>query len=708
VRRTLEPLVAGLGSADILNLRVLDPSMGSGAFLVATCRYLASAVENALIEEGRWHAHDITPSDRAALRRQVASRCLFGVDVNPMAVQLARLSLWLATLAEGKPLSFLDHHLVSGNSLIGATFDDVRGRAGGGRRGTRRRHDSLPLFDDTDLAAALAGAARLLSDVSRQMDDSPDIVRAKERSWRSVTSPESSIGVWKGVLDLWCATWFWENGEPPDRAMFGDLSLRLLNKPCLLPAREADRLLEGAGTIAKRHGFLHWTLTFPEVFGEANGSGQPAPGFDAVIGNPPWDMVRGDSGDGDTRAGRQWQSRRLTAFVRHSGIYRVEGRGHLNLYQLFLERALQLVRRGGRLGFVVPAGLASDTGAAPLRRHLFGRADVDEMTGFDNREAIFPVHRSVRFLLLTCTEGRPTTTVRCRFGLSKTEDCESPTRESLALSRRFLARLSGEDDLGIPEIASAKDLSIVEAVSAAFPHLGSREGWNAAFGRELNATDDRDAFVPLVGPAPRRPVLEGKHVQPFRVAVNRCRFELRPSAAPRLGGRARLAYRDIASAGNRLTLIAAIVPARAVTTHTLFCLKTRLPEIDQRVLCALLNSYVANYLVRFRVNTHVTASLVSRLPVPLVRAGHPAFNRLAALASAVAEGHEAVESMEEHAEIQAAVARLYGLSHAEFEHVLSTFPLVPADTRRAVLERFRRMAGHGEMNGRFAHRGELA
>jgi hypothetical protein len=64
--------------------------------------------------------------------------------------------------------------------------------------------------------------------------------------------------------------------------------------------------------------------------------------------------------------------------------------------------------------------------------------------------------------------------------------------------------------------------------------------------------------------------------------------------------------------------------------------------------------------------------------------------------------------MEEHAEIQAAVARLYGLSHAEFEHVLSTFPLVPADTRRAVLERFRRMAGHGEMNGRFAHRGELA
>ena len=132
VRHTLEPLVKGRTADEILKLRILDPAMGSGAFLVAACRYLSAVAEEALIEEGTWHAHDVTAAERATLRREVASRCLFGVDLNPMAVQLARLSIWLATLATDKPLSFLDHHLVAGNSLVGASPDDLRRQPGGG------------------------------------------------------------------------------------------------------------------------------------------------------------------------------------------------------------------------------------------------------------------------------------------------------------------------------------------------------------------------------------------------------------------------------------------------------------------------------------------------------------------------------------------------------------------------------------------------
>ena len=126
VRTTLAPLIEGLSTDEILRLRILDPAMGSGAFVVATCRYLADAVEQALIREGRWHQGDVTAADRVALRREIAQRCLFGVDLNPMAVQLARLSLWLATLASDKPLSFLDHHLVAGDSLVGASPIDVQ------------------------------------------------------------------------------------------------------------------------------------------------------------------------------------------------------------------------------------------------------------------------------------------------------------------------------------------------------------------------------------------------------------------------------------------------------------------------------------------------------------------------------------------------------------------------------------------------------
>ena len=198
---------------------------------------------------------------------------------------------------------------------------------------------------------------------------------------------------------------------------------------------------------------------------------------------------------------------------------------------------------------------------------------------------------------------------------------------------------------------------MLERISAAVPWLGSADGWNVQFGRELNASDDRGEFEPFTGRDITRPVVEGKQIEPFRVSTR--------SIAPRTDGRrppdrvprrARLAYRDVASATNRLTLIAAIVPARAVTTHTLFCLKTPLPLDAQHVLCALLNSFVANYLVRFRVNTHVTASLLARLPVPLVTAPRPGFGRLAAPVADALHRHIAGQRNEEYAELQAIVA----------------------------------------------------
>jgi hypothetical protein len=254
----------------------------------------------------------------------------------------------------------------------------------------------------------------------------------------------------------------------------------------------------------------------------------------------------------------------------------------------------------------------------------------------------------------------------------------------------LLARLSGEDDLGIPELASDVDLAIVEAVSNAAPRLGARDGWHVEFGRELNASDDRESFTTITHPATGRPVVEGKQIDAFRVAIDASRLEVRSSARAnvRIPRRARLAYRDVASATNRLTLIAAIVPARAVTTHTLFCLRTPLTLPSQRVLCALFNSYVANYIIRLRVNTHVTVSLVSRLPVPCIEAAHPLFSRLAQCSEALRCGTAPVEEMEEYVEIQAIAAHLYRLSSAHFEHVLSTFPLVPHEVRARVFQRF--------------------
>ena len=134
VRATLGPLVDGRDAAAILSLRVLDPAMGSGAFLVVCLRFLAGALERALIVDGTFGEHGCAEPDRAHFRRLVAQRCLFGVDANPMAVQLAELSLWLATLAAKHPISFLEHHLRRGDSLIGVRPADVMRQPPGGRR----------------------------------------------------------------------------------------------------------------------------------------------------------------------------------------------------------------------------------------------------------------------------------------------------------------------------------------------------------------------------------------------------------------------------------------------------------------------------------------------------------------------------------------------------------------------------------------------
>jgi Eco57I restriction-modification methylase len=691
VCRALEPLVHGRSADEILSLRVLDPAMGSGAFLVAVCRYLSAAAEEALIEEGRWHAHDITPADRINLRRTVASRCLFGVDLNPMAVQLARLSLWLATLAADKPLSFLDHHLQVGNSLVGASPDDVW-RYRGGRSSRAGRHDELPLFDRAGLTSAVEHAVRLRLCVAAEPDDTAAVVRAKEQTLASLLTDDSSLRAWLRVLDLWCAAWFWREGPPPDRGVFRELVAHLLHRNCTLAPRVMSTLLAQSEEVAAQQRFLHWPLAFPEVFVDERGEPHPSSGFDAIVGNPPWDMVRGDSGDAGRRESRRFDARRVTDFVRESGIYHVDARVHANLYQWFVERALQLVRPGGRVGFVLPFGIASDTGAAPLRRYLFDRADVDSLTALDNRDAIFPIHRSVRFALLTCTGGRPTSSIACRFGITRAEELErhdpASDRRAITLTRAFLARLSGDDDLGVPDLARPRDMAIVERISATFPRLGAEDGWHVHFGRELNASDDRDLFEPRRVESDARLVVEGKQIEPFRVALDACRLQLRRGATRAVPHRARLAYRDVASATNRLTLIAAIIPARAVTTHTLFCLKTRLPLADQQVLCALLNSFVANYLVRMRVNTHVTVALVSKLFVPLIREGHPLFEALRSRSERSVRTSTPVEQAPEYAELQALVAHAYGLRRDEFEHVLSTFPLIANDVRKASLREF--------------------
>jgi len=693
VRRTLGPLVRDATPDTILQLRIVDPAMGSGAFLVAACRYLAHAYEGALVRTGGCHAGDLSEAERAAIRRTVAERCLYGVDLNPMAVQLARLSLWLATLAADRPLSFLDHRLQVGDSLLGAWVANLRHPPN--PRVRPAVEEDLPLFGDAAVGDALREALPIRFSLESSPNDTLEHVRAKERAFAAVSAPRAALSRWKRLAHLWCAAWFAGKDAAP-AAAFGALSDVILTGHGALPSKTANDHLAAADAIGAARRFFHWELEFPEVFFDARGSRLPAAGFDAVLGNPPWDMIRADAGATDARSRARLDMAPVIRFTRDAGVYTAQSDGHANRYQLFVERAVALTKAGGRLGLVLPSGLLSDHGSAPLRRMLTSRCDVDAIVGLDNHRGVFPIHRSVRFVLVTASPGVATRRMACRLGLDDPERLESVGEEPADTSPWFpvhltpalLERISGPG-LAIPHLRDATDLGIVERAAALFPPLGSSEGWSARFGRELNASDDRAAFRPA---RHGLPVVEGKHLEPFRAVLGSVRHSIGAADARRLlrsdrHEHPRLAYRDVASATNRLTLIAAVLPAHCASTHTVFCLRTPLPSRSQHFLCGLFNSFVVNYLVRLRVTTHVTTGTVEQLPIPTAERAPAAARDIAALSRLLSRRPDSAAL----AALNARVAGLYQLTPAELEHVLGTFPLVPIAERQAALEMF-----HGE------------
>jgi Eco57I restriction-modification methylase len=698
VRRTLAPLVRDTTPEQILRLRVVDPAVGSGAFLVAACRYLADAYEAALIRSGGCGPTDFGEPQRVATRRTIAERCLFGVDVNPMAVQLARLSLWLATLAADRPLTFLDHHLQTGDSLAGAWLASLR-RPPGVRPARRRTDDAtLPLFDETAVADALKSALPIRFRLAEEAGDTIDRVRAKERALTALNRRDTLLSKWKRVADVWCAPWFGEPDAAVPAEAFTALSDAILNHGGPLPPKTADQLESAAASVAESRQLFHWELEFPEVFFAADGSRRPDGGFDAVIGNPPWDMIRADAGSAERRAHSRPRGAAFVRFTRDSGIYTAQSDGHANRYQLFLERSIALLTSGGRLGMVLPSGLISDHGSAALRRQLLNRCDIDALVGFDNQHAVFPIHRSMRFVLVTASRGSPTRMMACRLGEHDPASLDAIGDEPAASSSWFpvrltpalLERVSGAD-LAIPDVRAPVDLSIIERAATLFPPLGGDEGWRARFGRELNITEDRESFGP---PRTGLPVIEGKQIRPFSVDLGAARFSIDSNTARRLleparYQRSRLAYRDVASATNRLTLIAAILPKGCVSTHTVFCLRSPFARQEQDFLCGLFNSFVLNYMVRLRITSHVTTAVVERLPIPGRHHRPRSFREIAALARLLARRHDD----RAFATLQALVAGLYQLSVTEFEHVLGTFPLIPKETREGALTRYREMCG---------------
>lgn len=382
VEHTVGPLVEEKMKEDdpiegILSLKVLDPAMGSGHFLVEATDRLAHALVEALgVTEKEPEEEDIRWA-----RREVVERCIYGVDLNPLAVELAKLSLWLHTVAEGKPLNFLDHHLKVGNSLIGAWVEDLSSLPARAKKGSAKEADmqarQMNLFE-IRLDEQLPVMLNKVLEIIRRRSDTLEDIKAKSAADQAVEELKTPF---KAVADLWTSTYL---GNEVTEAEYQE-ALEHIGEP-----RELSDLpsVRGASEIAREKRFFHWELAFPEVFYDTHARPlQQDGGFHAVIGNPPYGLLQG--------TGLQQPL---------SQVYPDIFSGSNDISHFFLSRGSHILRAGGILSFVITRYWLEAQLSALLRKHLTESVRPSLIVDFGNLQ-VWP---DVNVLTIVCAFRKST------------------------------------------------------------------------------------------------------------------------------------------------------------------------------------------------------------------------------------------------------------------------------------------------------------
>src|SRR5271157_197550 len=432
---------------EIAEIKVLDPAVGAGSFLFFAMDYIASkfleAVEfhqrilgqdngNITVQINEisgevWtfeNQQDFDERIQAECRTYITSHCIFGVDIDPIAVEIIRFLICLKCSQSCSDKKLITLNTKVGNSLIGAWAHDLV--------------------------------------------DYPE--KAKDKS----------------LLDEWCASFF-----------------------------------EEADIKAKSLHFFHWELEFPEVFRRDN------PGFDIILGNPPWEIVKPNSKEffgkidplypnlskqAALRRQKQLfstQSQSEDDWYRYTGYFKAfsnwvknrfqhQGRSDLNLFKLFAELSLALLRHEGRLGLVLPSGFYSDKGTQELRTFYLNSAQVEWLYSFENTKNIFPIHRNFKFCILIAQKSGSTTSIRAKFMEKDLADWNSPDPETIEIPLHLIQELSPKSAT-VPEFLDQREVAIIDKIYHHGTFLGSpREiNGNVKYATEFHMTNDSTFFQPI-------------------------------------------------------------------------------------------------------------------------------------------------------------------------------------------------------------------
>jgi type I restriction-modification system DNA methylase subunit len=325
-----------LSPDEILDLKVLDPAMGSGHFLVAATEFLARAYGEALLREGQIAGDVISDEEFIRHKRMIVERCIYGVDINPLAVELAKLSLWLFTMDPSRPLSFLDHHLKCGNSLIGAWLKDLGRLPEFDRSGKPKKtqlDDGQGNLFEQQFRARVPLMIRDLFGIMNKETLTPDDIETKKVLDAAV---EGTKRPFKNIANTWVGPFFGEETKDYNTLLSNvDLAYNRHTKP------------------AEDRRFFHWELEFPELFFDPDGKLLLSKGFDAIITNPPYVFARQTIDELDR--------------IYYSNKFQRVSKDESNLYVMFIDISVDLVKECGRIGVIVPNAILSIDSTQPLR-----------------------------------------------------------------------------------------------------------------------------------------------------------------------------------------------------------------------------------------------------------------------------------------------------------------------------------------------------
>lgn len=439
----------------ILNLKICDPACGSGHFLVAAAHRIAKRLASVRCGE-----EEPSPDDTRKALRDVISHCIYGVDINPMSVELCKISLWLEAIEPGKPLSFLDHHIKCGNSLLGTSpalmengipdeaFKPIEGDIKAicsdwkkQNKDERKGQDTMfSLFDDGreylwDKLGTLSTAYNKIEEFS---DDDISSRRQKEKQYEEFVK-SSSYEFGHLLADAWSAAFVIEKSKKFSYGITEKIYREIEKNPHSL----APWLKEEIKHLARQYQFSHWHLEFPSVF-KVPGKNEPPEneqtgligGFDCVLGNPPWERIKlqekeffasvsPEIANAPNAAKRRALIAKLpeinpelyqafvdakrkaegeSHLVRDTNYFPLCGRGDVNTYSIFAELKYNLMSPTGRVGCIVPSGIATDDTTKFFFQNLMDTASLHSLFIFENERRLFPGidHRN-KFALMTMT-----------------------------------------------------------------------------------------------------------------------------------------------------------------------------------------------------------------------------------------------------------------------------------------------------------------